>query len=58
MLEENPHLKELYVALVRTEILSPDDFWKEIAGQYKQALGPTLDVGVSGAFLVSLMSYV
>ncbi|KAL7631936.1 UNVERIFIED_CONTAM: hypothetical protein RMT77_017745 [Armadillidium vulgare] len=54
VLEENPHLKELYVALVRTEILSPDDFWKEIAGQYKQALGPTLDVGVSGAFLADI----
>ena len=53
VLEENPHLKKLYLALVPTKILTADEFWKEIAGQYKQTLAPKMDVGVSAAFLVS-----
>lgn len=53
MLDENEQLQQLYRALVPTSIISVDEFWKEIASQYKQTMGPQQDVGVSGAFLVS-----
>lgn len=55
MLDENEQLRQLYRALVPTSIISVDEFWKEIAGQYKQSMGPQQDVGVSGAFLVSIV---
>ncbi|KAK4296746.1 hypothetical protein Pmani_030785 [Petrolisthes manimaculis] len=54
MLDESEQLQQLYRALVPTAIISVDEFWKEIAGQYKQSLGPQLDVGVSGAFLADV----
>ncbi|XP_042217889.1 general transcription factor IIH subunit 1-like [Homarus americanus] len=34
MLDENEQLHHLYRALVPTSIISVDEFWKEIAGQY------------------------
>lgn len=54
MLDENEQLQQLYRALVPTSIISVDEFWKEIAGQYKQSMGPQQDVGVSGAFLADI----
>ncbi|XP_071547268.1 general transcription factor IIH subunit 1 isoform X3 [Panulirus ornatus] len=54
MLDENEQLQHLYRALVPTSIISVDEFWKEIAGQYKQSMGPQQDVGVSGAFLADI----
>lgn len=54
MLDENEQLQQLYRALVPTSIISVDEFWKEIASQYKQTMGPQQDVGVSGAFLADI----
>nr|XP_053633417.1 general transcription factor IIH subunit 1-like isoform X1 [Cherax quadricarinatus] len=54
MLDENEQLHHLYRALVPTSIISVDEFWKEIAGQYKQNMGPQQELGVSGAFLADI----
>jgi len=53
LLEENPQLKKLYLDLVPNNLLTPDQFWKEIAATYKKSLPPTAKMGVNAAFLVS-----
>lgn len=53
ILEENPHLHRLYQDLVPKNLLQPEEFWKEIAATYKKTLPPTMEMGISGAFLVS-----
>ncbi|XP_064084474.1 general transcription factor IIH subunit 1-like isoform X2 [Macrobrachium nipponense] len=54
MLDENEQLCQLYKDLVATDIISGDEFWKEIAVQYKNNMGPNQDVGISGAFLADI----
>ncbi|KAK7084066.1 General transcription factor IIH subunit 1 [Halocaridina rubra] len=54
MLDENEQLCQLYRDLVATEIISGDEFWKEIAVQYKNSMGPNQEMGISGAFLADI----
>uniref|UniRef100_A0A2P2I1J3 General transcription factor IIH subunit 1-like n=1 Tax=Hirondellea gigas TaxID=1518452 RepID=A0A2P2I1J3_9CRUS len=54
ILEENPQLYRLYQELVPKNLLDPDDFWKEIAATYKKTLPPTMQMGISGAFLADI----
>ena len=54
LLSENPSLLQLYKELVMTQIITPEEFWKNHAAQYmqKQQQANQQHVGVSGAFLV------
>ncbi|KAF2356719.1 BSD domain [Trinorchestia longiramus] len=54
ILEENPRLHRLYQDLVPKNLLQPEEFWKEIAAAYKKNLAPTMEMGISGAFLADI----
>lgn len=56
ILEQNPELYELYKELVKSNVISPEDFWSNYAKKYKGLQNSKFDsrqqnVGVSPAFL-------
>lgn len=57
VLEENPHLLQMYKDLVITQVLTSEEFWSTHAKQYIQPQNAQKqDIGVSAAFLADIIS--
>ena len=57
LLTENPQLRQLYLDLVKSNVLSAEEFWTDHATQFIKQLQETKtttqqDVGISPSFLV------
>jgi len=56
LLSENPHLAQLYMDLVQSQVISPEEFWTDHATPFVKKLDESRnaqqDVGVSASFLV------